>query len=73
MSADGKLEETSDRYGKVLVELAGKDKNVVALDCDLGRSTRSYRITEADKGRFFEMGIAEQNMISTAAGMARMG
>jgi transketolase len=66
-------EATRDRYGKVLVELAQKDRNVVAMDCDLGRSTRSFRITEADPERFIEMGIAEQDMISTAAGLANMG
>jgi transketolase len=72
MRSAGK-EATRDRYGKLLVELAKKDKNVVALDCDLGRSTRSFNITDVDPGRFIEMGIAEQDMISTAAGMSRMG
>lgn len=66
-------EESRDRYGEVLVDLANKHKEIVALDCDLGRSTRSYRISEVDSHRFIEMGIAEQNMISTAAGMAFMG
>jgi transketolase len=64
---------TRDAYGDALLELARADRNVVALDCDLGRSTRSYRITELDSGRFVEMGIAEQDMISTAAGLSRMG
>lgn len=64
--------ETRDSYGEALVELARKDKNVVALDCDLGRSTRSFRITEVDPDRFIEMGIAEQDMVSTAAGLAKM-
>lgn len=64
---------TRDGYGKALVELAKQDRNVVALDCDLGRSTRSFRITEVDPSRFIEMGIAEQDMISTAAGLASMG
>lgn len=64
---------TRDAYGEALVELARADRNVVALDCDLGRSTRSYGITEVDPGRFVEMGIAEQDMISTAAGLSRMG
>jgi transketolase len=66
-------EATRDRYGEVLVKLAKADMDVVAFDCDLGRSTRSYRITEVDESRFFEMGISEQDMISTAAGMAREG
>jgi transketolase len=67
------LESTRDAYGSALVELARQDKRVVALECDLGRSTRSHRITEVDPARFIEMGIAEQDMISTAAGMASMG
>jgi len=64
---------TRDVYGKILMELAGKDRDVVAMDCDLGRSTRSFNITEVDPQRFIEMGIAEQDMISTASGMASMG
>jgi transketolase len=63
-----KKEATRDRYGKTLAKLAAADRNVVAMDCDLGRSTRSFRITEVDPTRFIEMGIAEQDMISTAAG-----
>jgi transketolase len=66
-------EGTRDRYGKTLAMLAQRDKNVVAMDCDLGRSTRSYDIFAVDPERFFEMGIAEQDMVSTAAGMATMG
>jgi len=53
--------------------MARAHTDIVALDCDLGRSTRAHRITEADAARFFDMGIAEQDMISTAAGMAKMG
>jgi len=66
-------EAARDRFGLVLTALAKEDKRVVALDCDLGRSTRSYRITEVDKTRFIEAGIAEQNMVSTAAGLAHEG
>ncbi|MBN2051795.1 MAG: transketolase family protein [Spirochaetales bacterium] len=66
-------EAPRDRFGKVLVDLAKQDKNVLAMDCDLGRSTRAYKISEVDKERFLEMGIAEQNMISTAAGLAHEG
>jgi len=66
-------EAARDRYGKTLIEIARQDENVFAMDCDLGRSTRAFRITEADPERFIEMGIAEQDMISTAAGMAVEG
>ncbi len=66
-------EATRDAFGRAIVRLAKKNKDIIALDCDLGRSTRSYRITEVDKDRFFEMGIAEQDMVSTAAGLSSMG
>jgi transketolase len=73
MAETFKKEATRDRYGKTLAELATKDRNVVALDCDLGRSTRSFEVSAVDPERFIEMGIAEQDMVSTAAGMAKMG
>jgi transketolase len=66
-------ESTRDRYGAALAAIAKKDRRVIALDCDLGRSTRSFEITKVDPRRFIEMGIAEQDMISTAAGLAAMG
>jgi transketolase len=66
-------DETRDGYGRTLVRLARQDPRVIAMDCDLGRSTRAHMITEADPRRFLDMGIAEQDMISTAAGMASCG
>lgn len=71
--ASPNFEETRDRYGKTLAELARQDSRVIALDCDLGRSTRAHGITGVDPGRFIDMGIAEQDMISTAAGLASCG
>jgi len=71
--ASANFEETRDRYGKTLAELARQDPRVIALDCDLGRSTRAHGITGVDPGRFIDMGIAEQDMISTAAGLASCG
>jgi transketolase len=65
--------QTREIYGKTLAELAKIDKNVVAMDCDLGQSTKAYDITSVDPSRFIEMGISEQDMISTAAGLSRMG
>ena len=68
-----KKQGTRDGFGEAIVALAKEHEDVVALDCDLGRSTRSFRITEVDPSRFIEMGISEQDMISTAAGLASMG
>jgi len=60
-------------YGEALVELGRKNRNVVALEADLGKSTMSCLFQEAFPERYFEMGIAEQNMLSTAAGLALTG
>jgi transketolase len=62
-----------EAYGQALVALGRADKDVVALEADLGKSTRSVLFQEAFPERFFEMGIAEQNMTSTAAGFALAG
>ncbi len=67
------MDATRDGLGKALKEIAEIDPDVFVMDCDLGRSTRAYDITEVDKSRFIEMGIAEQDMISTAAGMTAAG
>jgi transketolase len=60
-------------YGEALLELASRNPNVVALDADLCKSTMSVVIQETYAERFFEMGIAEQNMTGTAAGLALAG
>ncbi len=60
-------------YGEALVEEGGKNPDIVALEADLGKSTMSYMFKEAFPNRYFEMGIAEQNMTSTAAGFALAG
>jgi len=65
--------QTREIFGRTLVELAKMDKNVVAMDCYLGQSTKSFDISSVDPTRFIEMGISEQDMISTAAGLACMG
>lgn len=67
------LTATRDGYGKALKEIAQQDSSVIAMDADLGRSTRSFSITEVDPRRFIEMGIAEQDMISTAVGLSLTG
>ena len=62
-----------DVYGKTLVELGGKDKNVVVLDADLSGSTRTAFFHKQFPERFFNFGVAEQNMMATAAGLASCG
>ena len=64
---------TREGYGDALAELAEKNKNVVALDADLNDSTRSDYIKKIDPERFISMGIAEQDMIGTAAGLSVCG
>ncbi len=60
-------------YGDTLVELGKIDERVVALEADLGKSTMSNLFGAEFPSRYFQMGIAEQNMISTAAGLALVG
>jgi len=60
-------------YGDALIKLGRKYKNLVVLDADLSKSTKTFKFAEKYPKRFFEMGIAEANMISTAAGMASCG
>lgn len=60
-------------YGEALVTLGKLNPNVVVLEADLGKSTMSLMFQDAYPERFFEMGIAEQNMMSTAAGLATAG
>jgi transketolase len=62
-----------EAWGQALLRLAQRNPSIVALEADLGKSTRSVLIKEAFPERYFEMGIAEQNMASTAAGLALVG
>ena len=62
-----------DVYGRTLVELGKENKNVVVLEADLGKSTMTCYFEDAFPNRFFEMGIAEANMTSFAAGLSLTG
>ena len=64
---------TRDGYGTGLVEAAEKNKNVVALCADLTESTRTQAFAEKFPARFFECGVAEQNMACVTAGLAVSG
>jgi transketolase len=62
-----------EAWGEALLALARRNPDVVALEADLGKSTRSVLLKAEFPERHFEMGIAEQNMASTAAGLALAG
>ena len=64
---------TRQSYGEALLELGRKNKNIVVLDADLAGATKTSIFAKEFPNRFFDMGIAEQNMISTAAGLATTG
>ena len=64
---------TRDGYGEGLLELGEKNKDVVVLTADLTESTRASWFKEKFPERFFTFGVAEQDMVSTAAGFALSG
>lgn len=64
---------TREAYGKVLVELGKTDPNIIVLDADLSHSTMTLYFAEVFPDRFFNCGLAEQNMVSIAAGLAASG
>jgi len=59
--------------GKVLADLADNDNRIVVLTADLGFSNRTIEFSQRHPDRFFDLGIAEQNMVSVAAGLAATG
>lgn len=61
------------QYGKTLVELGRVNKNIVVLDADLAKSTKTLGFGKEFGDRFFDMGLSEQDMVSTAAGIALTG
>jgi transketolase len=65
-----KMQNQRQVYGQTLVELGKDNSRIVVLEADLGKSTMSYLFQEAYPQRYFEMGIAEQNMLSFAAGLS---
>lgn len=64
---------TRDAYGKALVALGAKNNDVVVLDADLSASTKTAKFRDTYPERFFQMGIAEQDLMSTSAGLATVG
>lgn len=64
---------TRQSYGEALKELGIENKNIVVLDADLSTATKTSIFAKEFPERFFDTGIAEQDMLSTAAGMATCG
>lgn len=64
---------TRQSYGEALLELGKENEKIVVFDADLATATKTNLFAKEFPNRFFDMGIAEQNMISTAAGMATCG
>lgn len=64
---------TRDAYGRALLELGQERPDVVVLDADLSGSTKTKAFSQACPERFFNLGVAEANMMGTAAGLAAMG
>ena len=69
----GKEYATREVFGDALAKLDGQNKNIYALDGDVMNSTFTQTFKEAHQARFVECYIAEQNMVSVAAGLSRMG
>lgn len=68
-----RIQNPREVYGRTLVEIGRENPNIVVLEADLGKSTMSCYFEQAFPERFFEMGIAEANMTSFAAGLSLTG
>ena len=64
---------TRDAYGATLVEIGNENENLVVLDADLAAATKTGMFKKAHPDRFFDCGIAENNMIGAAVGLALSG
>jgi len=69
----GNKQATREAYGKVLVELGKENPNLIVMDADLSGSTKTGEFAKVYPERFFNMGIAEQNLYASAAGIALSG
>ncbi len=72
-SDDAQKKATRDGFGEGLVELGNSNPDVVVLTADLSDSTRTDKFAKEHPERFFEVGVAEQNMAAIAAGLAEAG
>ena len=64
---------TRDGYAAALLELGEKDERIVVLDADLAKSTQTEKFKQRFPERFVDCGVAEQNLMATAAGLASTG
>ncbi len=67
------MDSTRHEYGRTLVRLGKENRDIVVLDADLSSSTQTKMFAKEFPERFFNMGVAEQDMMSTAAGLATSG
>jgi transketolase len=73
MAKQWKTANLREAYGQALIRIGATVQDIVVLEADLGKSTKTCYFKDEYPDRFFEMGIAEQNMASTAAGFALAG
>ena len=71
--ADVKKVATRASYGEALIELAAEHDDFVVLDADLAAATQTGKFKAAHPERFFDVGIAEGNLMGVAAGIATTG
>ena len=64
---------TRESYGEALIQIGYENKNIVVLDADLSKSTKTNGVKKEFPDRFFNAGIAEQNLMGMAAGMSNIG
>ena len=64
---------TRQSYGEALIKLGYENENIVVLDADLSNATKTIKFAKEFQNRFFDIGIAEADMIGTAAGLATCG
>ncbi len=73
MTTSRETKSTRDGYAAALLELGEKDDRIVVLDADLAKSTQTEKFKQRFPERFVDCGVAEQNLMATAAGLAATG
>jgi len=73
LTAPTEMKNTRDGYAAALLELGERDQRIVVLDADLAKSTQTEKFKQSFPERFIDCGVAEQNLMATAAGLAATG